>query len=709
MSSSLGISTQPEVHYGFWVNWSRGQVLGSTLTLTQRNGAVLITFVALFITFVGSRFWRILCFWIHHAYTKPGPQDCLHHQRQAVLKNSDNATAGLINWYQLLKAWHRSGRRPYRRILPIALFTATVLILFTAASLLSSRISSATGNEVLIDGKNCGVNILGHYIAGQDKNPEVETSPEFFTILLPFLAQRLVSFSNYALSCYSDNNKNAPDCNTFVKARLHSTSNYTAGCPFRDDICRLTQRNLLIDTGYLNSDLDLGMNAQPKDRFFYRRKTHCAPLTTEGYKSSVNFTHSEALVLYTQYHFGSRNGTGNITYKYPDRPLDEYIFGKKEVATAYSDYILGQSYYNVINGSISQNRAFIPIDALHRDDADVNLIFLSSNQVVSPIPINDPWYSSHRTIPGFRLNYTGWRNLTLGGYFADETASVLGCASQYQICYPDSHGKPSRCSRLGGKQELYWLLTSLNQTDKQLSRTRWSIMSAMTGNEIGAFVQTLGAASLSSRYSLVAGMQGPLPDNQWQKDVEHWHASSLAAIQSSAIDAATGPSDPDMRPFWPRPENKIEKEVCGNQKVLSNAHSNFSVFGLAFTLGLGGIITILSFTLEPLFSWISKRSHKRRLYSQLEWCLNGTFQLQRLAHEEAGYGTWEKCMEEVPVCLKDEVLAGICGDIKGHPTLYQKQVANNEVEEVLVGLREKRVDSHAIEEIREAGEEGKYE
>lgn len=163
------------------------------------------------------------------------------------------------------------------------------------------------------------------------------------------------------------------------------------------------------------------------------------------------------------------------------------------------------------------------------------------------------------------MNFTGWDNLSVGGYFADEDVSVLGCAKQYQICYPDASGKPKACSRLGGKQELYWLLTSLEQSTAQLNLTKWSIMSALTGNELDGFVQTLGAGSLSSKYSLVSGVQGPLPDNQWQLDVEHWHAATLVAMQGSAVDAASGPSDPAMEKFWAPPSNDQERYICNNQ------------------------------------------------------------------------------------------------------------------------------------------------
>ncbi|KAF1941655.1 hypothetical protein EJ02DRAFT_512318 [Clathrospora elynae] len=656
MSSILGVNTQPGVYLGIWVNWSRGQVLGSTLTITQRNGDLLVAFVALFITFVGARLWRITCFAIHLRQSSAIPQDGIYHQRQAILKNSDNATAGLISWYQLLKAWRKVGHRPYRRVLPLGLLTATMAVGFTAASLLSSRIASAMGQEVLIRG-SCGVNILGHYIAGQDKNPAVETSPEFFTVLVPFLAQRLVSFSNYALSCYSDNS-NTHGCNTFLKPRLPFTSNRNASCPFQGDICHLANGNLLLDTGYLDSHFDLGMNTRPEERFMYRRTTHCAPLVSKGYTTSVNFTTSGVETPYTQYSYGpiyqSPNATGNASYVYPQSSASDRLQSGKN--TGFPEYTLGMVYANVINGSNAPNRAFTPIDALHRSDADVTLVFLSSNEVASPVEINDPWYASHQTVPGYRLPFTGWGNLTVGAYFADQDASVLGCAKQYQICYPDAAGNPARCSRLGGKQELFWLLTSLTQTETQLNRTKWSIMSALTGNELDAFVQTLGSASLNSRYSLVSGIQGPLPDNQWQLDVEHWHAATLVAMQGSAVDAASGPSDPRMRKFWPPPANEQERYICNNQKILSDAHSNFSVFGLVFTFSLGFLAIALSFLVESP-PRILRKMYNRRAYSRLEWCSNGTLQLQRLAHEELGAGVWTNCTQDMPTtrCGEDKL------------------------------------------------------
>lgn len=48
MGSLSSVSTTPEeqypVHLGIWTNWSRGGVMGSTLTLTQPDANLLIAF-----------------------------------------------------------------------------------------------------------------------------------------------------------------------------------------------------------------------------------------------------------------------------------------------------------------------------------------------------------------------------------------------------------------------------------------------------------------------------------------------------------------------------------------------------------------------------------------------------------------------------------------------------------------------------------------
>ena len=202
-----------------------------------------------------------------------------------------------------------------------------------------------------------------------------------------------------------------------------------------------------------------------------------------------------------------------------------------------------------------------------------------------------------------------------------------------------------------------------------------------------AFIETQRGASLKSRYSLVSGFSGPLPDDQWQQDVEGWHHSTLAAMQGSAVDAATGPANPAMRQFWVPPANSEQQYLCRNQvrtfpkglhlgvisnymmqKVTSSAHTNFDVFGLAFTLVVGSLVILVSIVLEPAVAFYQQH-YDNYTYSQLEWVSNGTLQLQRLAQEEHGAGTWSNTTKYVPVCKNEDLLAGLDMRVPNHPRL----------------------------------------
>lgn len=52
MSLGLDDATQYPVHIGIWTNWSRGEILGLTLTLKRREGNLLLAFTAIFVAFV---------------------------------------------------------------------------------------------------------------------------------------------------------------------------------------------------------------------------------------------------------------------------------------------------------------------------------------------------------------------------------------------------------------------------------------------------------------------------------------------------------------------------------------------------------------------------------------------------------------------------------------------------------------------------------
>ncbi|TGJ88742.1 hypothetical protein E0Z10_g48 [Xylaria hypoxylon] len=181
-------------------------------------------------------------------------------------------------------------------------------------------------------------------------------------------------------------------------------------------------------------------------------------------------------------------------------------------------------------------------------------------------------------------------------------------------------------------------------------------------------VEQLGAASLTSQNTLTAGMQGPIASDQWQRDVVHWWDISMALQQSASLSQAYIPDNSDLRAArfnYTAPEFQ---KICSNQKIRTTAYASFSLFGLFFTLTAGLLLTLASYILEPISSWL----HKRKGYNQyphLEWTTNSTLQLQRLAHEELGFGTWSEGTETIPVTKPGQMLGSLDISDPKHPVL----------------------------------------
>ena len=259
------------IYIGIWTNWSKGKILGATLTLDQRDGALLIACLALLVTFMGTRLWRITCYILHYYYSSERGQDALYHQRQVTLRNSETATSAIFSYTRILFTWKRSSSRVFTRIAPLASLALFIVSISALAGILSSRIASMTGQEVLIRSNFCGLNIM----AAENKGSQLESSMHFtrkvYATFEPYLAQRVARLSEYAMRCYTDH-PDAQDCHTYVKPKLSSSVNRAASCPFHDEMCRLKDGNVRIDTGYLNSHYDFGMNAPANERFLYVSK-----------------------------------------------------------------------------------------------------------------------------------------------------------------------------------------------------------------------------------------------------------------------------------------------------------------------------------------------------------------------------------------------------------------------------------------------------
>lgn len=198
----------------------------------------------------------------------------------------------------------------------------------------------------------------------------------------------------------------------------------------------------------------------------------------------------------------------------------------------------------------------------------MTLVFLSANDVEYSKEVNDDWYSAHQRPPPSTLSFdsitgNGTSTGTLDWFASDEAATVLGCKSQYQVCDSET-ASLRRCSQPGGAYDIGPpSFSAPTQTQQGNQAMLWVVNSATTFDTV---IKLMAAKSLISRFSLDEGTQGPLPDNQWQLEVQNWHNTSLVNFQGAVLDQATGPDNIDMlRNFWRGPKSDAEKKLCKSQ------------------------------------------------------------------------------------------------------------------------------------------------
>lgn len=192
------------------------------------------------------------------------------------------------------------------RIGPVILIAICTITAFTVAGGYSSYISTSTGDEVLIRGDNCAI---------IDTSGSVNVS---LSTHVSFESRRHTRVANYAEQCYSGTNTGILDCSRYVVRNISGSSiDYNASCPFGSDICRKNESNIRLDSGYIDSNDYLGLNAPSGQRFSLRQVLSCAPLKTAGYNdTTVQYNKTFISYNYGETEVGST--TLNFTYAVPD-------------------------------------------------------------------------------------------------------------------------------------------------------------------------------------------------------------------------------------------------------------------------------------------------------------------------------------------------------------------------------------------------------
>jgi hypothetical protein len=191
--------------------------------------------------------------------------------------------AMLMRFSKISWAWKRKTRRVWRRTSPILLTCIAHFAAFAVAGLFASRVADSADEVLIRASDDCGwYETNQNFETGQISNLTDDQ--------MNFLDSYGVSWRTaasdsrqYAMSCYPwlDGSGLVDDstvCSSYVVP--HISSNISAAeCPFAAKACDAPAISL--DSGWIDSSIHLGINAQERDRVQVRRKMTCAPIPIE--------------------------------------------------------------------------------------------------------------------------------------------------------------------------------------------------------------------------------------------------------------------------------------------------------------------------------------------------------------------------------------------------------------------------------------------
>jgi hypothetical protein len=614
------------IYEGIWTDWTMGRWKGTTITLSQGDGALLLAFIATFIALVSMRLWRIISFTLHQIHATPRAHDGLHFQRQHTLRNTTSPAAAAKTF--LLQLWYwRKTKQVALRTLPWALFALLYIAVFAVLAVFSSRVSSGASPSRLILPRDCGSWKITDTLPMTDK----------MLINIEKTAYDVMNAVGTARSCYSSNATSLA-CNTAPVPMLESDANQVA-CPFGDDIC-LDGKAFEVKTRSIDSRLHLGINARPEDGIMYDRQLTCAPLVSKGYGQMINNTNDASPRV--QYFYGSGDhNTSNYTY--------EYLLQRFSADVSYQ--------VNIWEHRLSNASLWSPIPALSRTGADTFIIFVEQNSVLHRKANRDPVFGATTRantvsdVPMFR---------------SDRYVSPIACFQQHRFCHPSAS---TQCSPWSGRYELLSTLSSSPSSQGFNTRqiaTASRIFLASLSTSIYETINARSSKCLRAQDKMEWLFQMPLPDNQWELEVLAWAQEGLAALQAAVQEYVAGPTielegaymlkmyreDNDMPRGYSqedRDKDHAWRDMCANQIVRDTQGTlNFSVLGIAVIFVLGVFITVLSFVVEPLTAVVQKMLNIG-VERANAWQRDDGLQMLRMLFEAHGRGNWTGAGNMVPI------------------------------------------------------------
>lgn len=605
------------IYEGVWINWSRGSILGSTLTVSPQHASILSPALAILVSIAGSQLWTLSQYVLHQVRATPEHRNFIYHQTQSILRNSTSDFDALSRLSRLAIAWrHQKGTRMLILVAPLFAWALLHFLLVVFAGIFSSVIL-AGDSDVLSRSPWCG-NFNDTYLSSiyypkqQDDASTIALSNEYNSY-----ANSRLSFVQQTVDICGDGSQH---CDGPRPKPLPFTTTFAPGaCPVNSSLCHPDAGgSMSFDTGFLSSYVHLGYNAPQKDRVSVRITAQCSPLKPQGYvtawqnvSTSSNSTSRQLCdARYGTGIYSTRNATATLTKQ--ELTCDE--------AMLQAPYLLiPQEFLPGTDGS-AVSSTFDPINELYTPHADLSLITLAS-QNVHKDPVTDPWFSAQQVASPSESS-CDLGNDTL--YSREYPLTAVACTQQWQICNTDSHPDTQldKCTSPAG---FYQTLDQIDPvppklalTPRQLAVAQRLMFSGQTSS-IYYFVYALSQSSFTPLKARDAphGKTGPtIPPDQWKTEMKYWMELVVATFQQNNLDYSTGQFAAQtgyINVTTPADDSRTDAILgqnhwlCQNQIIHSTDYRNFNFFALLLTIIVCTIIIILGLSIEDITGYLRMR------------------------------------------------------------------------------------------------------
>ena len=288
---------------------------------------------------------------------------------------------------------------------------------------------------------------------------------------------------------------------------------------------------------------------------------------------------------------------------------------------------------------------FDAIPELARSDAQVDLLFLTNNEILYLEPITDPFFKATKLVRVLIGLTNNEGSLYEDYYTPHEPVSVLGCATQYTICNPSS---TVTAEGLCSPHTDIWAAFHSAENDLHLSSRQMGVLNriipSLINNGMNSVAANVGEKVLLASQKAFGNLGAALPSNQWIKELDHFLAINMVAAQYKISQYAGGAG-------YPTPSQNIQGPtatdswMCSNQVIQRDDFTSFRMIGVIIILVVGGLLIVLDTTVHPFLSWFEKKKTSGKLPSLFrdhDWKYSSAFHTQAYAYDLLGLGgTWD--------------------------------------------------------------------